>query len=184
MSDRREVLKRRLRKGRNIIGALIVLVLAYATVVSIRHAWDRRHVKVIYLDDIEAWHPDGILQLSAKDQARAMMNDAAFDDFANAFAEEENCRGFLLVRDTAVHRNSSWSFPYAYWFVNLNPMPTSESLVDSSDAETNYSRLNWQVQLVIGDEYLHSDITQSSKTAKDAAQSICAIAANKGGSVW
>jgi hypothetical protein len=149
---------------------LTVLLALIVSGIAIYHYYQERHVTVIYLDDISTSHPN---DKSVSD----ILTDAAFDEFTAAFAEDSACRSFTLVRETATH-GRSWSFPHAYWFVLLNPVP------DELDMDRDYSRIGWDMHLAIGEEYSHSSISQSSTTAKEAAHRICVIASQDAGKVW
>jgi hypothetical protein len=156
-------LKRFTRKGLKVVlwlSALAGIIFIYT---AARHGYEVRHIRIVYLDDAQTLHPNGISGLSAKDAVSAMAFDSAFDDFTAAFAEDPACSNFTLVRDTQA-QGGSWSFPYAYWFLMLTPVVNT-----NGDTDREYSQIGWDISLNIGDEIGHSRITQGSETAKDAA---------------
>ena len=177
--DRKGLVRRGLKLAILLVPVVVLVIIG----VQIRHAYEVRHVSIVFVDDISTSHPNGLLNLPAKDRERELENIAAFDDFNAAFAEDADCRGLTLVRDTSTH-DRAFSFPYAYWFVNLYPVLQTNDALDANGESENYSQLNWELQMKVGGEPLHSDISQSSKTAKEAAHNICLIASQKAGSVW
>src|SRR5205807_8118454 len=142
--------KRLLRKPIRVVLLIVSVAVLLAAGVEIYHYYERRHVTIVFLDDIAASRPpDGILNVPLTQQNKALDTDAAFDDFSAAFAQDSDCRGLTLVRYTTAHERA-WQFPYAYWYLDLDPVIRDDSESNGPGVSEHYSQLNWQLRMNAG----------------------------------